>query len=307
MDAPERKSRCSPATALEIEAGRLRVLLAAGSGLAGLFVAVAAHVGHGATLEQTIPRSMMKVMSRYEHLGMRAINFLAMREWIYRNPRLKSWVEWLGEKIMGVANGEVLTLAEAREMVSSVIEAGYTVATGTCPCRRARNQLDDDVPCNTDMVFGDWAESYLRNYPGLYHRLDEAEALELLKLFDDRGFIHQVYGYSRREGAAYVMCNCDPSVCIPLLAQKTRGFQAFRKGRSTARVSPEKCRGVEECGVCIARCPFDARSAGPGGLAAVDEEACFGCGVCVVSCAGGATSLERRDGAELVYAHRFVT
>lgn len=285
----------------------IRFVLAASAGTTGVFAALVGHMGHGATLHQTIPRSMMKVMSRYEHLGMRAINFLAMREWIYRNPRLKAWVEWLSDKVMGAANGEVLSLAEAREMVSSVIEAGYTVATGTCPCRRARNEFTDNVPNNTDMVFGDWAETYLRNYPGLYHRLDEAEALELLDKFDECGFIHQVYGYNRREGAAYVMCNCDKSVCIPLLAQKTRGFEAFRKGRSTAVVAAAECRGVEECGSCISRCPFDARSAGEDGKVAVDEEACFGCGVCVVSCSGRATSLDRKPGAELIYARQFVT
>jgi ferredoxin len=272
--------------------------------VAGLLIA---HVGHGETLHQSIPRPFMRVMSRYEHIGMRAINFLTMRDWVYNNPTLKRGVDWLSDKIMGVVNGEVLTIDEAREMVSSIIAAGYPVATGTCPCRRARNDISDTVPNNTDMVFGDWAETYMRNYPGLYHYLDEDEACELLGEFDRHGFIHQVYGYNRKEGAAYVMCNCDKSVCIPLLAQKTRGFQAFRRGRSFARVNASECRGADECGVCLTRCPFDARSVGTGGKVVVDAEACFGCGVCVVSCTGKATSLERKKGARLVYARNLVT
>jgi len=284
-----------------------RLVVALARGLALAATSIVAHTGHGAMLAQDIPRPLLKVMSRYEHLGMRAINFLAMREWIYRNPTLKRWIDWLSDKIMGFANGEVLTLAEAREMVSSISDAGYTVATGTCPCRRARNQFSDDVPCNTDMVFGDWAEIYMRNYPGLYRTLDKEEACSLLEEFDRHGFIHQVYGFNRIEGAAYVMCNCDKAVCIPLLAQKTRGFQAFRRGRSVAVVEVDRCKGIDECGICIERCPFDARVPGEGGKVLVDEDACFGCGVCVVSCTGNATSLSRKKGAQLVYARRFVT
>jgi len=284
------------------EARRLASLCAAATCISGLIIA---HVGHGATLEQNMPRFLMRLGSRYEHLIMRAINFLANREFIYRNPTLKGMTDWLSDKIMSVANGEVLCLAEAQEMVASIAGAGYTIATGTCPCRRARNNISDEVPNNTDMVFGDWADTYLENYPGLYARLDGRQAAELLEDFDRHGFIHQVYGFRGKEGAAYVMCNCDPSVCIPLLAQKARGLQAFRKGRSVAVVAPESCLGVAECGACIARCPFDARSEA-GGKSTLDAEACFGCGVCVVSCKGKATSLERKQGARLVYARGFV-
>jgi ferredoxin len=272
--------------------------------IAGFLIA---HVGHREALHQNIPRPFMRVMSRYEHLGMRAINFLTTRDWVYNNPTLKRGVDWLSDKIMGIVNGEVLTIDEAKEMVGSIIAAGHPVATGTCPCRRARNEISDTVPNNTDMVFGEWAETYMENYPGLYHYLDEAEAKDLLDEFDRHGFIHQVYGYNRKEGAAFVMCNCDKSICIPLIAQKKRGFQAFRKGRSVALVDPSACKGTSECGVCLKRCPFDARTVGPDGKAMVDRDSCFGCGVCVVSCTSEATSLERKKGAQLVYARKLVT
>jgi len=289
------------ATSLK-EARRLASLCASASLVSGWILA---HVGHGAMLEQRMPRVLMWLGTRYEHLIMRAINFLAMREFIYRNPRLKRMTDWVSEKVMLITNGEVLSLAEAQEMAASIAEAGYTIATGTCPCRRARNDISATVPNNTDMVFGDWADTYLVNYPGLYTRLDARQAQELLADFDRHGFIHQVYGFLGREGAAFVMCNCDPSVCIPLLAQKTRGLQAFQRGRSVAVVAADACLGVDECGACIERCPFDARSA-VGGKAVADPEACFGCGVCVVSCKGKATTLERKPGARLVYARPFV-
>lgn len=265
-----------------------------------------AHVGHGASLKQTMPRFVMRFGSRYEHLIMRTIDFLTMRDWIYANPTLKRGIDWLSDKVMVLANGEVLSLEEALEMVASVDASGYTIAAGTCPCRRARNVISDTVPNNTDVVFGRWADTYLSTYPGLYTKVDGAEAGRLIEDFDRHGFVHQVYGFNRKEGAAYVMCNCDQSVCIPLLAQKKRGFEAFRRGRSVAVVDSAACLGVEDCGICIERCPFEARSTGEGGKSAPDEARCFGCGVCRITCRGKATRLERKKGAKLLYARAFV-
>ncbi|PKQ27953.1 MAG: hypothetical protein CVT63_05280 [Candidatus Anoxymicrobium japonicum] len=267
-----------------------------------------AHVSHGPTLEQSIPKPIMRILSRYEHLGMRALDFLAMSNWIYKHKILRRGVEWLSDKVTGQINGEVITLEEAREMVASICDAGYTIATGTCPCRRARNEISDEIPNDTDMVFGDWAEHYMKNYPDFYRKIDLIEAKHLLKEFDRHGFIHQVYGFARKGGAAYAICNCDKSVCIPLHAQKTRGFQSFRKGRSEAVIDASACKGVDECGVCIARCPFDARLAGDNGKAMVKEGACFGCGLCVKTCKGKATALVRRKGAQaqLIFARDFI-
>ncbi len=265
-----------------------------------------AHVGHGQPeLHQHLPRFMLRLMSRYEHLIMRSIDFLATRDWIYRYDPIRRFVEKTADLIMSTINGEVLTAGEAKEMIDSIIKGGYTVAVGTCPCRRARNELSDEVPNNTDMVFGRWAEGYIENYPGLYHEVTREEARELIDEFDRLGFLHQVYGFLKKEGVAFVVCNCDQEVCIPLNAQKLRGFQSFRKGRALASVDREACLGLEECGVCVSRCPFDARlSGGPSG--AVDTDKCFGCGVCVVSCKGNATSLERKKGAQLAYARKLV-
>lgn len=273
-----------------------------------LFIeALPLHTGHDdQPLRQSMPTFLIRLMSRYEHLMMRAINFLAMNDLIYRWEFSRRAVNGLGRQVMRVANGEVLTLDEAREMIGNIHSRGYTVAVGTCPCRRARNEISDELPNNTDMVFGTWAEEYLVNYPGLYRRLDGEEALGLVEDFDRHGLIHQVYGFNSREGAAFVLCNCHRDICIPLLAQRERGYQAFRKGRSLAAVNPDACLGLEDCGLCRDRCPFDARFF-EGGKGAVDTDSCYGCGLCATTCKGNATTLERREGAELIYAKHLIT
>ncbi len=265
------------------------------------------HVGHGEELlRQRAPKWVLWFYSRYEHLIMRSINFMASREWLHRYPPTKRAVDGLSKLLTRFINGEIITLDEARSMIASIADHGYTIAVGTCPCRRARNIFSDRLPNNTDMVFGPWAEEYLHNYPGLYERLDRQQAVELVEEFDRHGFVHQIYGWPPREGAAYVLCNCSSDVCIPMRALRERGYDSFRKGRSLAKADPQKCLGVEECGACLKRCPFGARRAGSDGKAEVVEERCYGCGLCVSTCKGQAARLERKPGADLLFARHLV-
>ncbi|MFH1149746.1 MAG: hypothetical protein V1748_04665 [Actinomycetota bacterium] len=284
----------------------IRVLSSAYRVVVLFAVTLFAHIGHGENeLRQVVPGFLLHWMSRYEHVLLRPVNWLARSDWAYRFEPTRRFVEWTSRRVMNIVSGEVLTLDEVHSMLDTLFEWGETVATGTCPCRRARNEISDTVPNNTDMVFGRWAEEYVRNYPGLYHRLEPDEARELVDEFDRCGFVHQVYGLRHAEGAAYVMCNCDRSVCIPMQAQRDRGIQAFLKGRSVAVVDPGDCVGVEVCGACLTRCSFGARVE-RSGRGWVDAEACFGCGLCVSTCRGEATSLERKEGARLIYTRDLV-
>lgn len=265
------------------------------------------HMGHEeGGIHQDIPGFLIWLISRYEHILMRTINYLATRNWMYRYELTRRFVDSMSLLVMSFANGEVLILDEVREMLGSIYDSGCTVAIGTCPCRRALNMISDDEPNNTDMVFGQWAEEYLSHYPGLYHRIDRAEAEELVESFDRYGYVHQLYGFRSKEGSAYVLCNCNKDVCIPLMTQKARGYQSFRKGRSLAIVDEAACLGVENCGACLTRCPFDARVV-DGEKGAVKEDMCHGCGLCVTTCRGKATTLERKKGAKLIYARRLVS
>ena len=264
------------------------------------------HEGHGQELlRQRAPRFVLHLFSKYEHVIMRTIDYLASSEWIHGHTLTKRLVDSVSKGVISFINGEILNIEESRQMIDSIANAGYTIAVGTCPCRRARNQISDTLPNNTDMVFGRWAEEYLDNYPGLYRRVTREEALELVDSFDRHGFVHQIYGWPIREGASFVLCNCCKEVCIPLHAQRERGYPAFRKGRSLAVVDAGACAGVDECGICVARCPFGARGV-LDGKAVVDGEKCYGCGVCAATCRGKATRLERKPDARLIFAKHLV-
>jgi ferredoxin len=248
---------------------------------------------------QRMPRLLMWFGSRYEHLMMRTIFWLADRNWL-QHPVAKKGINLIAALVMRVVSGEVLSYDEGQEMVNALFDSGATVAIGTCPCRRARRIYSTDVPNETDMVFGKWAREYIANYPEYYREISREEALEMLDVFDRSGFVRQVYGFNDSHGVAFVMCNCADDVCIPLHAMRTIGINAYEKGRSRAVVDAELCKGTASCGRCLARCRFNARM--PEGKAAVIEENCMGCGLCVTGCPSGASSLSRVPGAHLHYA-----
>ncbi len=266
------------------------------------------HMGHGGSfLRQYIPRFLLRYITKYEAFAMRCVQYATTRTWIMRHEWAAGLVAWVSRMALKFANGEVLTLEESLEVVTGIADHGYLVAVGTCPCRRARNKFSDSIPSNTDMVFGKWAEEYLRNYPECYEIIDKEEALRLVREFDTHGFVHNLYGAPVIDDAAYVMCNCAPDVCVPLRVHCELDYPTFRKGRALAVVDGGACVGIEQCGACIPRCPFAARGAGADGKSRVDEELCHGCGVCRETCTGQATSLKRKPGARLIFAHNLVS
>lgn len=261
--------------------------------------------GHG-LIHQWVPHFILRYITKYEAFAMRVVQYATTRDWIMKRAWAANLIYWISKTVLTFANGEVLTLEEALEVVAGIADHGYLVAVGTCPCRRARNKFSDHLPNNTDMVFGKWAEEYLYNYPDCYEVIDKEEALRLVKEFDHHGFVHNLYGTPVMRDAAYVLCNCAPDVCVPLRVHCEYQYPTFSKGRALAVVDTHACLGMEECGACIIRCPFNARKAGKDGKSTVDPDICHGCGVCRETCKGEATRLERKPGAKLIFARNLV-
>ena len=79
-------------------------------------------------------------------------------------------------------------------------------------------------------------------------------------------------------------CDVDAADLHLLLAPETRQTEPFSGGH-IAVINPEKCIS---CGVCLARCRFDAVLTNPDESSetrfSIDPLACEGCGVCVWNC-----------------------
>jgi len=280
----------------------------AGCGLLFLIpVILPLHMGHGGELiHQRIPRPLLHYITKYESFSMRAVQYITTRDWIMRWSWAAAAMAWICGMVLKLIDGEVLTLEEAKQVIAAIADHGYLVAVGTCPCRRARNIFSDELPSNSDMVFGRWAEEYLRNYPDCYEVIDRERALRLVEEFDRCGYVHNLYGAPITQDAAFVICNCAPDACVPLRVHCELDYPTFRKGRSLAVVDDSACIGVDKCSACVQRCPFKARGTVSDGRATVIPDACHGCGLCVSTCRGGATRLERRPGAQLIFARNLV-
>ena len=170
------------------------------------------------------------------------------------------------------------------------------ISAGHCFCRHQR-KLDGD-PCRMDLPdesclgIGPAAEHIIRR--GMGSRISKQEAIELVKLAEEKGAVHQVGRLVplkdfKVKHEADIICNCCWD-CCGVLGNYHRGNLPFMlKSYYIAEVPDEdECNG---CGICEQFCPVDAIAVGEGGVAAVDPAMCCGCGLCALHCPESAVRL----------------
>ncbi len=170
------------------------------------------------------------------------------------------------------------------------------ISAGHCFCRQQR-KLDGD-PCRMDLPeesclgVGPAAEHIIRR--GMGRRISKQEAIDLVKLAEEKGAVHQVGRLVplkdfRVKHEADIICNCCWD-CCGVLGNYHRGNIPFMlKSYYIAEVPDEDdCTG---CGICEQFCPVAAIAVGDSGVAAVDEALCCGCGLCALHCPESAVSL----------------
>ena len=170
------------------------------------------------------------------------------------------------------------------------------VSVGHCFCRQQR-KLDGD-PCRMDLPeesclgVGPAAEHIIRR--GMGRRISKREAIELVKLAEEKGAVHQVGRMVPLKDfpvkhEADIICNCCWD-CCGVLGNYHRGNLPFMlKSYYIAEVPDgDDCTG---CGICEQFCPVDAIAVGDSGVAAVDPAMCCGCGLCALHCPESAVRL----------------
>jgi NAD-dependent dihydropyrimidine dehydrogenase PreA subunit len=177
------------------------------------------------------------------------------------------------------------------EDVRALIEAAASFHVQDCICRKEQ-----------DIAGGRKCDFPLANCLGLSPvarkpvpgDITRGEALALLDECERLGLVHTVANV--KAGVSYV-CNCCGCCCGIL-----RGITEFGLAGSMAAaayraaVDADACTG---CGACVERCQV-AAIAVRDGVAVVDAARCIGCGLCVSGCAPGATRLERLPDTEAV-------
>ena len=173
------------------------------------------------------------------------------------------------------------------EQVNELVKAHDRFAVATCICRSRARKLGEgcDAPLETCLLFGDFADFYVRTGRG--RSIDRSEVMGILAKADEANLVLNPTN-SRFVAAICCCCGC----CCGIL----KGLQYHPKPSEVAASSfiaelePEICQG---CWTCLERCQMQAITA-EGDHAALNTDRCIGCGLCVSTCPSGALTLVRK-------------
>jgi Pyruvate/2-oxoacid:ferredoxin oxidoreductase delta subunit len=180
------------------------------------------------------------------------------------------------------------------ESVRAIIDDGAAFRVMDCICRKEKAALGSPCSHTSETCLAISPDpGGLQDFPSWGRRIPREEALALLDRFEEEGLVHCTFNV--QHGPMF-LCNCCPCCCGFL-----RGLNEFEVPNFLVRsnwVAELEADDCVLCGTCAAgRCPTGAIVEYDGGYA-VTRERCIGCGVCVVSCSGGALALAPRPADE---------
>jgi Pyruvate/2-oxoacid:ferredoxin oxidoreductase delta subunit len=168
------------------------------------------------------------------------------------------------------------------EDAADILKNARAIAVTSCVCRKSVKKCDNPIEVCLQVNRG--AEYNIKRGTG--RAIDLAEALDILKLSEEKGLVHMTENVA---GGSNVICNCCTCCCEMLryaIVAKTKNVVA--PSRFAASVDATECIF---CGLCADVCPMKAITSDGENPATVDIEICIGCGLCGTACASGAIRL----------------
>ena len=129
------------------------------------------------------------------------------------------------------------------------------IGVGQCSCRASRAALEEgcaDDQFNWCIGVGDFAD-YCRE-TGKGHDISYEEAMRILKIAEDNGFVHQITNIDG-DNKIFGICNCNVNICNALRTSQLFNTPNLSRSAYTAHVEPSKCVA---CGKCVESCPAGA-------------------------------------------------
>ena len=179
------------------------------------------------------------------------------------------------------------------ELAEELVASHEKFAVAPCICRRKAEigGVGCNAPKETCLMFGDWADYYVRNGLGRY--IDRTGVMDILIRADEANLVLQP---NNSKDIVFICCCCG--CCCGVLNALKRHPRPSERVASPFRVQakPETCEG---CGTCLDRCQM-------GALALEDDHVilnsirCIGCGLCVSTCPTGSLTLVRKPAGEQI-------
>jgi len=145
--------------------------------------------------------------------------------------------------------------AKYEELEYWLDQAGDSIGVAPCECRKLRVMQDEgtgDLEEDFCINLGKYAESCIR--VGKARRITKQEALDILKLAEERGAVHQVSNIDGKDFSLFI-CNCKWDTCMALRTSWYTASPTLSKSNFEAKVNPQNCVA---CGGCVEICPQNA-------------------------------------------------
>jgi Na+-translocating ferredoxin:NAD+ oxidoreductase RNF subunit RnfB len=178
------------------------------------------------------------------------------------------------------------------EEVMELVDANDKFGVAQCVCRThaKKDGRGCDAPMETCLMFGDFADFYIRTGRG--RSITKTEIMEIL---DEANKANLVLNPTNSKVVSAICCCCG-DCCLFL-----NGVKSYSKPAEVVASSfivdydSEACIG---CNVCIDRCQMDAITANEP-IVSVNKDKCIGCGLCVSTCPTKSLTLIRKPEQDL--------
>ena len=138
------------------------------------------------------------------------------------------------------------------------------------------------------LFVGEPHASFIAEHNSSYRKSSPEEAVEILKMSHEKGFVHCAEFKKEMGRRFFVVCNCCPCCCLGIqMWNNLGGAIPFMAPSGYVAKIDDTCDG---CGDCDGVCSFNAIDLKED-VAEINEIACMGCGVCESKCDKGSIKM----------------
>jgi len=170
-----------------------------------------------------------------------------------------------------------------------ILERAEKVALADCICRSTLQNCEK--PKRVCLFLNNDAKKVVRS--GRARWTSKVRAKKLVKLTHEAGLVHlTMYHPDDKEKLPGVLCSCCECCCHAL--QGLIRLDMHDLVTPSQFITSTNWEDCSNCGKCVKRCVFGARTREAGKMTGYNPDRCFGCGLCVTMCPEKAIELHKR-------------